>query len=174
MIQIDPNSMGLKLAQRQRFPSIPGRNWLWGSETASGCWEKKLWCWEKMGVMSKLQPPRHQINNLAWSGLLVFFWGEWICISSATKKSTLPLIQDELDSWFGGGNRVRIQNLGEINCPWDSTGEIHVRQMPSSMATVRIVAPRIRTSKIPMPRRSFKVFKKLMRPDASWKTCGLN
>jgi hypothetical protein len=26
MIQIDPNSMGLKLAQRQRFPSIPGRN----------------------------------------------------------------------------------------------------------------------------------------------------
>jgi hypothetical protein len=46
--------------------------------------------------------------------------------------------------------------------------------MPSSMATVRIVAPRIRTSKIPMPRRSFKVFKKLMRPDASWKTCGLN
>lgn len=50
------------------------------------------------------------------------------------QTQTLPLIQDELDSWFGGGNRVRIQNLGEINCPWDSTGEIHIRQMPSSMA----------------------------------------
>lgn len=33
------------------------------------------------------------------------------------QTQTLPLIQDELDSWFGGGNRVRIQNLGEINCP---------------------------------------------------------
>ena len=175
MIQIDPNSMGLKLAQRQRFPSIPGRNWLWGSETASGCWEEKLWCWEKMGVISKLQPPRHQINNLAWSGLLVFFWGEWICISSATKNQTLPLIQDELDSWFGGGNRVRFKTLVK-----STALEIPLGKFMSDrchlpwLATVRIVAPRIRTSKIPMPRRSFKVFKKLMRPDASWKTCGLN
>ena len=27
------------------------------------------------------------------------------------KIKTLPLIQDELDSWFGGGNRVRFKTL---------------------------------------------------------------